>query len=52
MMFPLRSEGWMDFGIAAAIGAALALLLGWALWARPLAALKSERDAARADGTP
>ena len=34
--------------IAAAAGLAVALLLGWALWARPLAGLRAERDAARA----
>jgi len=35
--------------LAAAAGLAFALLLGWALWARPLAAVRSERDAARAE---
>ncbi len=35
--------------IAAAAGLAVALLLGWALWARPLAAMRSDRDAARAE---
>jgi DNA recombination protein RmuC len=34
--------------LAAAAGLAIALLLGWALWARPLSGLKAERDAARA----
>lgn len=35
--------------IAAALAFAGALLLGWALWARPLAAARTERDAARAE---
>jgi DNA recombination protein RmuC len=35
--------------LAAGAGLVVALLLGWALWARPLAATRAERDAARAD---
>ncbi|OYU16321.1 MAG: DNA recombination protein RmuC [Alphaproteobacteria bacterium PA4] len=35
--------------IAAALAFAGALLLGWALWARPLAGARAERDAARAE---
>ncbi|MEY2883971.1 MAG: hypothetical protein RL490_1695 [Pseudomonadota bacterium] len=35
--------------IAAALAFAGALLLGWALWARPLAGTRAERDAARAE---
>ena len=33
--------------LAAAAGLAIALLLGWALWARPLSGLRAERDEAR-----
>lgn len=33
--------------LAAAAGLAIALLLGWALWARPLSGLRTERDEAR-----
>ncbi len=36
-------------GIAAIAGLAVALLLGWALWARPLAALRAERDVVRGE---
>lgn len=35
--------------LAGLVAFALALLLGWALWARPLASARAERDAARAD---
>ena len=35
--------------IAGVAGLVMALLLGWALWARPLAAMRGERDAARAE---
>ena len=35
--------------LAAAAGIAVALLLGWALWARPLAGVRTDRDAARAE---
>ena len=35
--------------LAALAGLAIALLLGWALWARPLAGLRAERDAARGE---
>ena len=35
--------------IAAVAGLVLALVLGWALWARPLATTRGERDAARAE---
>jgi DNA recombination protein RmuC len=35
--------------LAAFAGLAIALLLGWALWARPLAGVRAERDAARAE---
>jgi DNA recombination protein RmuC len=35
--------------LAAAAGLVIALLLGWALWARPLSGLRAERDAARAE---
>ncbi len=35
--------------LAAVAGLAIALLLGWALWARPLAGLRAERDAARGE---
>ncbi len=35
--------------IAAACGLAVALVLGWALWARPLAGLRADRDALKAE---
>jgi DNA recombination protein RmuC len=35
--------------IAGFAGLVMALLLGWALWARPLAAMRGERDAARSE---
>ena len=35
--------------IAAAAAALVALLIGWALWARPLAGVRGERDAARSE---
>ncbi len=35
--------------MAAVAGLVVALLLSWALWARPLAGVRAERDAARAD---
>ncbi len=35
--------------IAAVLAFAVALALGWALWARPLAGVRGERDTARAD---
>ncbi|GGE15152.1 hypothetical protein GCM10011529_21930 [Polymorphobacter glacialis] len=35
--------------IAGVLAAAAALLLGWALWARPLSDVRRERDAARTD---
>ena len=35
--------------IAGMAGLAVALLLGWALWARPLAAMRVDRDAVRAE---
>ncbi|WP_243446647.1 DNA recombination protein RmuC [Polymorphobacter fuscus] len=35
--------------IAGAAGLLVALLLGWALWARPLAAMRGERDALKAE---
>ncbi len=38
-----------DVLIAAAIALAIALVLGWLLWGRPLAAARSERDAARGE---
>ena len=37
--------------IAAVAGLVLALVLGWALWARPLATTRGERDAARAEAS-
>ncbi len=39
----------IDVLIAGFAGLAVALLLGWALWARPLAAMRGERDAARGE---
>ena len=39
----------LEILLAALAGLTLALLLGWALWARPLAAVRGERDAARAE---
>jgi DNA recombination protein RmuC len=35
--------------IAAAAGLVIAMLLGWALWARPLAAMREERDALKTE---
>ena len=35
--------------MAAIAGLVAALVLGWALWARPMAAMRGERDAARAE---
>jgi DNA recombination protein RmuC len=37
--------------IAVVATAAVILLLGWALWGRPAAAMRTERDAARAEAT-
>ena len=37
--------------IAGIAGLVVALVLGWALWARPVAAMRGERDAARAEAS-
>ena len=39
----------MDLALAFIAGLVIALVLGWALWARPLAGVRSERDAARSE---
>ncbi len=51
-MFPYRSmkgRRLTELILAALGGLVLALVLGWALWARPLAELRHERDALRGE---